>query len=545
MDAIYADCRPGMLEAMLKERGYQFAGVLLDQPAIPFGSEMALSLKERSSMLLFLIPIDQHAHKKIAMASHWGVNFVLWNERGRSAAKVARFVSKCDSEVCIYSQCDERSLRQLNKVRRLLGGHASRVRLSVFLHPSSSDNTHSRGAVSDRSKEQTLSCWLAENIKGVYWTSQHDNGEPFISKLLKRNTPILLAPSLSVSKISTIAATLACQSELEHLFEPFFNVPQFPLEPLRDSLCAHTYHNFEQDTAKYDLYEKAIRLALEGLPSRAEAVRVAVIGAGRGPLVDAVLRAGHKGPIVIVEKNADALDTLRYRLRCEWQSHSAQIRILAGNASRLRPPFPCTVVVSELLGSFGDNELCPEILNGMQRHGWYEEHAINIPQSYSSFLMPCYAPQIRDNLCRLGLADEAACVVLPQSAFIYDKAVFSLPAFTHTDTRLCRLRFSAKSSFAVAHTECVTGFLGYFKATLYGAVEFSTHPSLKEGAPFSWFPLYFPIDRFDGRLRFWRRADKHAVWYEWASGGKLHNLDGHAQRFSKKPSHTNQRQAGR
>lgn len=389
-------------------------------------------------------------------------------------------MSKYDNEICIYSQCHEWSLRQLNTVRRLLG-HTSRVRFSVFLHLSA-DSTRPRCTAKDWSKEQTLSCWFAENIKGIYLTSQQADFEPFISKLLKRNTPVLLARDLLLSKISTLKAASSGQNELERLFEPFFNIPQLPLEPLRDSLHAHTYRNFEQDIAKYNLYEKAIRLALERLSPRIEPIRLAVVGAGRGPLVDAVLTAGRSGPIIIIEKNADALDTLRYRLRCEWHPHSAQITILDGDASHLKPPFPCTVVVSELLASFGDNELCPEILNSMRKHGWYEENAINTPQSYCSFLMPCYAPQIRDNLSRLGLADEAAYAVLPRNSFIYDKAVLNLPAFTHTDTKLCCSSFSAKSSFAATNSKCVTGFLGYFKTTLYGTVGFSTHPSLKEGA---------------------------------------------------------------
>ena len=44
------------------------------------------------------------------------------------------------------------------------------------------------------------------------------------------------------------------------------------------------------------------------------------------------------------------------------------------------------ICVSELLGSFGDNELSPECLDGAQR--FLKSDGISIPASYSSFLQP-------------------------------------------------------------------------------------------------------------------------------------------------------------
>ena len=38
------------------------------------------------------------------------------------------------------------------------------------------------------------------------------------------------------------------------------------------------------------------------------------------------------------------------------------------------------IVVSELLGSFGDNELSPECLDGVQRCGVLKENCVSIPQ---------------------------------------------------------------------------------------------------------------------------------------------------------------------
>ena len=46
------------------------------------------------------------------------------------------------------------------------------------------------------------------------------------------------------------------------------------------------------------------------------------------------------------------------------------------------------VMVSELLGSFGDNELSPECLQAAARSGLLKDHAVSIPQSYRSYLAP-------------------------------------------------------------------------------------------------------------------------------------------------------------
>lgn len=49
-------------------------------------------------------------------------------------------------------------------------------------------------------------------------------------------------------------------------------------------------------------------------------------------------------------------------------------------------PQQADILVSELLGSFGDNELSPECLDGAQK--FLREGGISIPQSYTSFLQP-------------------------------------------------------------------------------------------------------------------------------------------------------------
>ena len=75
---------------------------------------------------------------------------------------------------------------------------------------------------------------------------------------------------------------------------------QIPLQPLKDNLESFVYETFEKDPVKYAQYEEALRRALidilpskcsneSGLPVNGpffDQVRITVLGAGRGPLVE-------------------------------------------------------------------------------------------------------------------------------------------------------------------------------------------------------------------------------------------------------------------
>ena len=60
--------------------------------------------------------------------------------------------------------------------------------------------------------------------------------------------------------------------------------------------------------------------------------------------------------------------------------------IVAADMRHWEAPQKADILVSELLGSFGDNELSPECLDGAQQ--FLKEGGVSIPQSYTSFLHP-------------------------------------------------------------------------------------------------------------------------------------------------------------
>lgn len=55
---------------------------------------------------------------------------------------------------------------------------------------------------------------------------------------------------------------------------------------------------------------------------------------------------------------------------------------------------PADIIVSELLGSFGDNELSPECLDGAQAAGLTKTSTVSVPQSYVSYLAPVSSPRL-------------------------------------------------------------------------------------------------------------------------------------------------------
>jgi protein arginine N-methyltransferase 5 len=56
--------------------------------------------------------------------------------------------------------------------------------------------------------------------------------------------------------------------------------------------------------------------------------------------------------------------SLQQRKLFEWKE---QVDLLFGDMRSLELPEPADIIVSELLGSFGDNELSPECLDGAMR----------------------------------------------------------------------------------------------------------------------------------------------------------------------------------
>lgn len=342
---------------------------------------------------------------------------------------------------------------------------------------------------------------------------------------------------------------------------------QAPLQPLMDNLEGATYEVFERDPVKYALYQEAVRQALL-TRSASEMTVIWVCGAGRGPLVSRCLtaaeEAGRAVKIVALEKNPSAMITLQEKQVKEWGADRVELRFgdMRTAERPARESDRADILVSELLGSFGDNELSPECLDGACR--FLKRTGVSIPASYTSFLTPLTSSKLHSEVLASGAgtasgthstnnpsAANAAQLKSAETPFVVLFGAVDLPAtpghskiqecwsFAHgpmdaSDLPLDSTGLPISNShnvrttshtFTIPQASLVHGLAGYFEAHLFGDVTVSIHPDPTRGSKdmLSWFPIFFPLKEplyvpSDGELdvHMWRLTKAKKVWYEWS-----------------------------
>lgn len=118
------------------------------------------------------------------------------------------------------------------------------------------------------------------------------------------------------------------------------------------------------------MYQEAIYFALKENFKPEEPVTLMVLGAGRAPIVHAAFLAAEKADrnvhVYAVEKNPNAIVSIRqYMLTHE--KNAKKMTLVHADIREWKPPTLADIIVSELLGSFGDNELSPECLEPAQK----------------------------------------------------------------------------------------------------------------------------------------------------------------------------------
>jgi len=199
------------------------------------------------------------------------------------------------------------------------------------------------------------------------------------------------------------------------------------------------------------------------------------------------------------------------------------VEIVSNDMRKWEAPEKADIVVSELLGSFGDNELSPECLDGVQPH--IKPDGISIPSSYTSYVAPISSSRVWNEVKNFGDVKhfETAYVVKFHNGtqLVEAKECFTFhhpnPEYPNQDnSRYKKLRFE------VGTANTLHGLAGYFDATLYKDIHISINPLTFSEGMFSWFPLFFPlrIPIYIPRnsvieVHFWRKCSPSKVWYEW------------------------------
>lgn len=379
-------------------------------------------------------------------------------------------------------------------------------------------------------------------------------------------------------------------SKADQFCQSFWDYLQDPLQPLMDNLESATYEVFERDPVKYQQYEDAIYKAVLDISvkkketlakfaeinakesataesktagsdanaeknsnaasassttpaapsSKASAATapknangwqtqqlvVMIVGAGRGPIVEAAMRAEQRAKIPIklyaLDKNPNALVTLRSKqlVHDRWKT----VTIVHQDMREWHAPEYADILVSEMLGSFGDNELSPECLQGAERL-IEPNHGVSIPQWYTSYLAPMSSCKLWNELSIQHDATksfETSYVVKLHDFFELGKPqeVFN---FVHPSPPPYNNDRSITLEFEAPTSTLIHGFSGYFDCCLYKDVHISIAPQNHTTDMVSWFPIWFPIrtpmtvKRGDKiTIHMWRHNGNGKVWYEWS-----------------------------
>jgi protein arginine N-methyltransferase 5 len=314
-------------------------------------------------------------------------------------------------------------------------------------------------------------------------------------------------------------------------------------QPLCEHLTLRKYRKMVVDSKKYLLYQLAIVSAIDALTQAGTSItKIGVVGAGFGGLVQSVLEAMRKTKlqcaVIAMDKNPVALAELRHRhdTEADWKQVDVLDADMRDNGLIICFFGQVDILVSDLLGGFGDNELAPECLISWQR--LLKPTGVAIPRSTQSYLAPVHARSLRRVLLNSQdpndrerwwayaqhLCENTDVVLLAQPLPVF---AFVYPHKKGTLYRRRCLRFSSSSSckpegnlFNNSESWC-HGFMGYFEAELHGTIRLSTLPGRATPEFNEWDPVFFPAKStfcLPAQLNI-RRLSSPAgdrVWYSWS-----------------------------
>ncbi|CAC9486593.1 putative arginine N-methyltransferase, type II [Leishmania infantum JPCM5] len=375
------------------------------------------------------------------------------------------------------------------------------------------------------------------------------------------------------------------------VFASFEGQLQLPLQPLSHHLSSGVYEVFERDARKYRQYREAVFhyvrdwyaagaeqqhahqnkmfFAKHGamqrvpVPSPDErTLHLVLLGCGRGPLIDECLHAvsalGVRLRIFAIEKNppAAAFTRMRWANDPEWMQlaytfgHTLEVIVADGRTiataaedGSLTLPADfglCDLIVSELLGSLGDNELSPECLEAfhaqlediqLSRGIAFNPHLMCIPQQYTAWVAPLMSatfdaavteaavkgltvppPGCHDRHAALNHTllvtnlSRAVTLAPPQPCWTFEHRFHGGSGNDYKGDRGAMkrrepvsLERAASLVFQVPPCGRCCGLAGYFSAVLYEsatapATIIATAPVERTEDMYSWFPCVFALE---------------------------------------------------
>lgn len=266
-----------------------------------------------------------------------------------------------------------------------------------------------------------------------------------------------------------------------------FDTPRLmkPLKPHSETLSNYVYSVFEKDLAKYNMYQAAIEQALITLMSDhgTQPMTILIAGAGRGPLVDRTVhlleqfKVLDRFKVIALEKNPQACLYLQKRNFDLW---SNRVEIVLEDMRKWKDEsVKVDLCISELLGSFGCNELSPECLLAIEEfHS--KPSTIFIPKSYTSYIAPIASPLLHQKVRGSSKDQESPWVMHNLPYCILSSKINEVWSFQHPIDRKQQrgdlLSRNAGTEFKIKYRGEIHGLIGFFSAELYSDITLSTVP---------------------------------------------------------------------
>ena len=255
--------------------------------------------------------------------------------------------------------------------------------------------------------------------------------------------------------------------------------------------------------------------------SPAEPVVCLVLGGGLGRLanfcLDAAAEIKLRATVHMVDANPIAVSCMREQF---CKSTSVTSEVVVHDPFSLFPGMQvnelplrlqnltgrCDLVISELLGCFGDDEFLPELTVTMCNL-FHKPGGISIPESWESYIAPVQTFNI-DALLRnakrsqstytTGLPEDCVFLAEPQlvwkgSCYSYSGSFFRLLEFPLASFVL-RTNCGQQKSTSSTSEFLVHGLLGYFKAFLYKDIFIDTRHTSPLRNSFHWECFYLPLN---------------------------------------------------
>ena len=254
------------------------------------------------------------------------------------------------------------------------------------------------------------------------------------------------------------------------------------------------------------MYQKALERALfdfgKSPGGKKKTVVVLIVGAGRGPLIRAALNAskntGIKIRTLVIEKNPNAIVTLTSLIKTMWPSED--ITLISKDMRKVELEEKADILVSELLGSIGDNELSPECLDGAQQ--LLKPTGISIPSDSVAYIRPVMASkaysEVADKKFNMSEMEQKSHAEMNWLSYLSNVYYIDKPqelwAFYHPNRDEIIDNNRYKSIKFTAKLDCyLHGFSGYFTSTLYKEIEISILPKTHTHGMASWYSMFLPI----------------------------------------------------